>query len=144
MSTEAWVCGCDVSLDEQTISFQGHHVDKLRVTFKQAGDGFMCDAICSDGYTYCFYFRNMPAPQKYLDLCVSALHARVLSMFDKLKDKHHQCGMDNLYNSAWFCGEAYRHPKKVLCHGVTRKNRQGLLDHVIQDKVVQAKDQAKV
>ena len=144
VSTEAWVCGRDVSADEQTLSFQGKHEDKLRVTFKAAGDGFMCDAICNDGYTYCFYFRNMPPPEKYIRQGMSALHARVLSLFDKLRDKYHRCGMDNLYNSVKFCRDAYKHEKKVLVHGVARKSGRGLPDHVIQDEVQQEKDQARV
>ena len=29
ISMEAWICGVDISIDEQTIKFQGRHVDKL-------------------------------------------------------------------------------------------------------------------
>ena len=78
VSMEAWVCDRDVSVDEQTLRFQGKHEDNLRVTFKAAGNGFMCDAICNDGYTYCFYFQNMPAPKKNLGQGILALHVRVL------------------------------------------------------------------
>ena len=50
--------GRNVSIDEQDIGFQGRHKDKQRITFKKVGDGFLVDALCADGYTYSFYFRN--------------------------------------------------------------------------------------
>ena len=37
-----------ISIDEQTIGFQGRHADKIRVTYKNAGGGFQADAICAD------------------------------------------------------------------------------------------------
>jgi hypothetical protein len=42
-------------------------------------------------------------------------------LFDSLLDDHHRIGMDNLYNSAAFCGAAFLHLEKVLCHGVVQK-----------------------
>jgi len=70
----AWNLGCDISGDEQTIGFKGQHKDKLRITYKAEGDGFQCDAICKDGYTWTFYFPNKAAPKKWLDKGLSALH----------------------------------------------------------------------
>ena len=110
-----------ISCDEQTIGFQGNHKDKKRITYKAEGDGFQCDALCQDGFTYQFYFRNEPAPKRWKKLGLSPLHSRVMALFDTLKDDHHQCGMDNLYNSVAFCKAAFKHPKKVLLHGVTRR-----------------------
>lgn len=81
----AWICGRDLAGDEQTVAMQGQHGDKLRITFKKAGDGFMCDAICDDGYTFSFYFRNMPSPKKYIDKGWAPLHARMFCMFDSLE-----------------------------------------------------------
>ena len=52
----AWRLGHDISGNEQTIGFQGHHADKLRITYKAEGDGFQCDAICDAGYTQTFFF----------------------------------------------------------------------------------------
>ena len=83
--------------------FKGQHRDKLRITFKVEGDGFMADALCNDGYCYQIYFRNDPAPKKYIDMGLSPLLARTMFLFDALRDAHHCCGMDNLYNSAAFC-----------------------------------------
>ena len=78
----AWLLGVCFAIDEMTIGFQGMHADKRRITYKNEGDGFQADALCDDGYTYQFYFRNHPAPQKYLSKGLSPLHSRVLSLFD--------------------------------------------------------------
>ena len=110
----AWTCGEVVSVDEQIIGFKGRHADKLRITYKAEGDGFQCGALCSDGYTYVFYFQNVPAPPNYLEKGQSALHAWVMWLFDHLKSKHHRCGMDKSYTPAKFFKEAYCHDKKVL------------------------------
>ena len=55
--------------------------------------------ICSNGYTYSFYFRYQPAPKKYVEGYVP-LHARVRFMIDQLKNKNRCVFMDNLYMSA--------------------------------------------
>ena len=91
-----------ISIDEMTIGFQGMHRDKKRITYKTEGDGFQCDALCDNGFTYQVYFRNHPAPEKYLQIGMSLLHSRVLALLDCVKDKYHVCGMDNLYNSVKF------------------------------------------
>ena len=49
---KCWTPGKLFSIYEQTVGFQGRHTDKLRVSFKKIGDGFMCDAICDNGYTF--------------------------------------------------------------------------------------------
>lgn len=54
---EWWITGLDVSVDEQTLGFQGRSAYKQRIKFKRVGDGFMCNAMCDEGYTYAFYFR---------------------------------------------------------------------------------------
>ena len=82
----AWQLGLDISGDEQTIGFQGRHADKLRITYKAEGDGFQCDAICDAGYTWTFFFQNMPAPQKWICLGYLPLHSRILAMFDQLEE----------------------------------------------------------
>jgi len=62
---------------------------------------------------------------------------------DQLKDKHHVCGMDNLYTSARFFREAYASKNKVLCHGVARKSGRGLPKSVIEEEVKNKKLQEK-
>ena len=78
--------------------------------------------------------RNDPAPKKYLKQGLSPLHSRVMALFDGVKDDHHHCAMDNLYNSAAFCKAAYNHPRKVLVHGVTRKEMRSIPEYVKQEE----------
>ena len=96
ISQAAWTLGCDIAGDEQTIGFQGNHMDKRRITYKAEGDGFQCDALCDSGYTFNFFFRNMPPPTQYIQQGWSPLHARMLSLFDCLESKYHRVWMDNL------------------------------------------------
>ena len=139
-----WMLGVAFSIDEMTMRFKGRHEDKKRITYKAEGDGFQCDALCQEGYTYQVYMRNDPAPQKYMKQGLSPLHSRVMSLFDSLKDNYHHCAMDNLYNSAAFCKAGYNHDRRVLCHGVTRKGKRGLPDSVVQEQVKNQNDVHKV
>ena len=61
-----WLLAKAFSIDEMTMGFQGKHVDKRRITYKNEGDGFQGDALCGDGFTYQVYMRNNPAPRNYL------------------------------------------------------------------------------
>jgi hypothetical protein len=130
----AWDCGKNVAVDEQTISMTGHHADKIRITFKRAGDGFQCDAICDDGFTFSIYFRNEPPPAKYTAMGLSPLHSRVMWLFDQLKDKGHRCRVDNLYMSCKFAKFCYNHDNQILLEGVARKGR-GVPQLVYQEEI---------
>ena len=140
----AWSLGRNISVDEMTMRMKGTHRDILRITYKNEGDGFQSDALCQEGFCYQHFMRNEPPPTKYISKGFSPLHSRVLSLFDSLKDDHHQCGMDNLYNSAKFCRAAYQHERKVLCHGVTRKGMRGIPECVKQEEKKSRKEQIKV
>ena len=37
VSQEAWEYGINISINEQTLKFQGSHVDKLRISYKREG-----------------------------------------------------------------------------------------------------------
>jgi hypothetical protein len=143
-SMQAFDLGKYISIDEQTIGFKGNHADKLRISYKKEGDGFQCDAICCDGFTYSFFMRNMPAPKSYLDKGLSPLHARCLFLLDQVKDQYHVCGVDNLYTSARFFREAYIGKNKVLCHGVARKSGRGIPKSVIQEEMKKKTDQDRM
>ena len=52
--------------------------------------------------------------------------------------------MDNVYNSVTFCKQAYNHPKKFICHGVTRKVIRGIAKEVFQNEAINRKEQIKV
>jgi hypothetical protein len=114
-----------VSIDEQMIGFQGKHKDKKRITYKAEGDGFQNDALCQDGYTYQFYFRNKLEPTYWKKKGLSPFY-RVMALYDTSKDKYNHCVMDSLYNSATFCRASFTHPNNVLIHHVTRKGRHGI------------------
>ena len=58
-------------MDEEIIGCKGRHPDIIRITYKKGGGGFQRDALCSDGYTFSFYFRNQPAPNFFLDKACS-------------------------------------------------------------------------
>jgi hypothetical protein len=140
VSMEAWHLGRDIAGDEQTIGFQGNHKDKRRITYKAEGDGFQCDAICQKGFTWTFYFRNQPAPKKWIDKGLSPLHARILGMFDQLDSKCHNCWFDNLYLSAKFAKASYCHQKIIRIAGPTRKSGRGLPKFVLQEEVKNPKE----
>ena len=144
VSMKAWRLGKKISVDEQTIGFQGRHALKLRITYKKEGNGFQCDALCDDGYTFIFFFHHDPPPKQYTNTGLSPLHSRVMNLFDGLSDQYHECGVDNLYMSAKFCKDAFNHPMKVKLHGVTRKGGRGLPNCVLQDEKTNQKEQEKV
>ena len=136
VSQGAIFLGRNLSCDEQTIGFQGNHRDKQRITYKKEGDGFLADCICSDGYTYAFWFRHQEASKQIIQTVgCSPLHARVLALISQLPDKYYTLGMDNLYNSAKFCRLAYSTKQKVMVHGVTRPTLRGIPSVVKQDEV---------
>jgi hypothetical protein len=126
------------------MGFQGNHKDKKQITYKAEGDGFQADALCQSGFTYQVHMRNDPAPKQYLSEGLSPLHSRVMALFDSLENSHHQCFMDNLYNSVSFCRAAYNHPKKVLTAGVTRKGARGIPKSVVQVEVTSCSAQIEV
>jgi hypothetical protein len=45
---------------------------------------------------------------------LSPLHARVMWLFDELKDHGCRCGVDNLYMSCRFAKFCYNHENKIL------------------------------
>ena len=138
--------GRDLSCDEQTIGFQGNHKDKQRITYKAEGDGFLADCICSDGYTFSFYFRHQPDPPERQNRQgdYSPLHRRVLSMISDLPDKNYTLGMDNLFNSAKLARAAKKMPARVMTHGVVRVSGRGVPKCVIQNEVSKRTEQEKV
>ena len=131
---KAWRLGCDISGDEQTIGFQGHHSDKLPITYKAEGDGFQCDALCESGFMWTFHFRNQLAPRNWTRKGYSPLHARILAMFDQLETEHHNCWFDNLYLSARFAKAAITHKNKIQISGPTCKSGRGLPKCVVQEE----------
>ena len=145
VSQKAIFMGRDLSCDEQTIGFQGHHKDKQRITYKKEGDGFLADTICGDGYTYSFFFRHQQVTSKLLDgLKCSPLHARVIALCSQLPDRYYTLGMDNLYMSSKLARLCYSIDQKVMIHGVTRPSLRGIPPIVKQEEVKRKSDLEKV
>ena len=69
-----WFLGIAFSIEEMKIIFQGKHVNKRRITYKNERDGFQSDALFQDGFTYQIFMRNNPAPLKYIKEGLSPLH----------------------------------------------------------------------
>ena len=131
---KAWVLGRGCSVDEQTCKMQGKSEYKTRCgKFKRLGDGLQCDCIADDGFTYDFYFRNEPVPQKWLDKGFCPMHARLLHMFANFKDVGHLIKMDNLFVAVKLALEAYSLPTRVGIHGVIRKSNRGVPPCVLQE-----------
>mmetsp|Transcript_43733 Transcript_43733/g.64212 ORF Transcript_43733/g.64212 Transcript_43733/m.64212 type:complete len:448 (-) Transcript_43733:705-2048(-) len=145
ISQKAVFMGRDLSCDEQTIGFQGHHKDKQRITYKKEGDGFLADTICGDGYTYAFFFRHQQVTSKMQDgLKCSPLHVRVSALCSQLPDKHYTLGMDNLYMSTKLARLCYSIKQKVMIHGVTCPSLRGIPPIVKQEEVKRKSDLEKV
>ena len=97
------------------------------------------DALCADGYTYSWYFRNQAAPKYWLERGLSPLHSRVMSLFQQLpkKTKNYICGMDNLFMSPKFAKVCFTQSGHcVMIHGVCRVSR-GIPKCILQETVTQ-------
>ena len=144
MFLDCWDPGPHIAGDEQDAGFQGRHPDKQRVTFKKEGDGFLIDALCDNGFTMTFYFRNMPAPAKWTRKGFCPTHARMLMMMEQLDGENFTCGMDNLFISVKFLRAALTEiDQKIQVHGVCRNSDKGLPSCVIQQEVTGEKKLAK-
>ena len=140
ISKQAMLIGKWISIDEMTIGFKGRHVHKLRINYKKEGDGFQCEALCSDGYTFTIYFRNQAASERFLSKGLSPLHSRVASMLSQLPSSAYVVGMDNLYLSAKFAHFAYSRLKKMMIHGVIRSEGRGVPTCITQQKQTKKDD----
>ena len=132
-AAKMWIPGKWLSIDEQTLGFQGRSGIKLRISYKKEGDGFQCDAVCDDGYTFAFYFRHgdpptLPAEFKDSDLSPTA--QRVVWLALRLPNLWSRIYMDNLFNSRKLFTALYR--AKCLAHGVVRTTGRGLPPSVRQ------------
>ena len=106
------------------------------------GDGLFLGALCADGYTYIFYFRNQAAPKSWTEKGLSPLHAQVMGLIGQLPDdtRNYVCSMDNLYISPNFANVMLNQSgRRVMIHGVCRPSR-GILKCIVQDTVTKKQD----
>ena len=130
-----WRLARDIVGAGQIMGSKGHHVNKLQITYKKEEDRFHMDAISNGGYTYLFYFRNHPAPKKYLGMGFLLLRARVMTLFGCLSNKFYQARFDNLCMAARFGLNFFRHGKQVLVEDVCKTDSCGLPSGVFQAEV---------
>ena len=78
---------------------------------------------------------NDPVSKTFLDKSMSPLDFRVMALFYTVEEKHHQCTIDNIYNSATFFKAAYNQEKKFLTNGVTRKVMRGIPSWIKQEEL---------
>jgi hypothetical protein len=136
----AGIIGQVFLIDEETIGFQGHHVNKGQITYKDEGDGLQCDVLAQDGWTHQVYCRNEPAPTEYLCIGLLPLHGCVMWLCNCVEHKWHVCGLNNLYNSAKFC-QFSNVQNKVLINSVTRVGGRGLPASILQQPLTNKKEQ---
>ncbi len=84
-AAKKWIPGKWISINEQMLGFQGWSGIKLRISYKKEGDGFQCDAVCNNGYTFSFFFRHGDPPPlstefKNFDLLPTAQHVVWLAL----------------------------------------------------------------
>ena len=65
-------------------------------------------------------------------------------LFDSCDNEYHISGIDNLYMSAKFCKNTFKHINKIKLHGITRKSGRGLTNCVLQEEVQNKVHQEKV
>ena len=96
------VLGKGLVMDEEKIVCKGRHTYILQITYKKEGDGFQCDAFCSDGYTFRFYFRKHTDTKSFIDKGMYPLNVRCMVLLEQVISYVHYVRMDKLYISVKF------------------------------------------
>ena len=146
-AAKMWIPGKWVAIDEQTLGFQGRSGIKLRITYKNEGDGFQCDAICDSGYTFSFFFRHGDPPTLPNDFSknipdLSPTARRVVWLALRLPNVWTRIFMDNLFNSRKLFTALFM--AKALGHGVVRTTGRGLPPSVRQLEEKNVKEAQKL
>ncbi len=122
-AAKMWIPGKRLSIDEQTLGFQGRSGIKLLISYKNEGDGFQCDAVCDNGYTFSFFFRHgdaPPLPKEFTDKIpdLSPTVMRVVWLALCLPNVWSRIFRDNLFNSRKLFTALYM--AKALAHGIVQ------------------------
>ena len=91
-----WDLERDFSIYEKTIGFLSGKKDKLRITFKYAGNCLQADGFCDSGYTYSFIYHNDDITDSKHYLCATS--ERVIWILKRLNTEWKNVYMYNLYN----------------------------------------------
>jgi hypothetical protein len=141
-----WIPGKWLSIDEQTLGFQGRSGLKLRISHKKEGGGFQCDAVCDDGYMFSFFFHHGDAPplskefnEKNPNLLPTTMRVVWLAL---LLPNMWKIYMDNLFNSQKLFTALFT--AKALAHGVMRTTGRGLPPSVRQLEEKNVKEAQKL
>ena len=140
-SQRCWLPGKWLAIDKETIGFKDAHGLALCISYKREGNGYQCDAVCENGYTFLFYFchGNAPTlPPKYNDLELLPTGRQVIFLMMQLPNVWSHIFMDNLFNSRKLFTAAYR--AKALCHGVVRSYGLGVPKAVIMKEEKNVKE----
>ena len=94
-----WLILVPISIDDMVMMFKGDHYDKNHIMYKSGGDGFQSDALFQCSLTYHIFMRNdTPPPPKCMDKYPPPpLHARLMALFDFLKNMHNFCTIKYIY-----------------------------------------------
>ena len=144
-ASNMWIPRKWLSIDEQTLGFQGRSGIKLCISYKKEGDGFQCDAICDEGYTFSFFFRHGdPLPSEFKNKVPDLLPTaqRVVWLAHRLPNFWSRIFMDNLFNSWKLFTALYL--TKSLGHGVVRTTGRGLPPSVRQLEEKNVKEAMKL
>ena len=140
-SQRCWLPGKCLAIGEQTIGFKGAHGLALCISHKREEDGYQCDAVCEDGYTFSFYFHHNDAPTlppKYNDLELFQTGRQFIFLMIQLPNIWSHIFMDNLFNSCKLFTAAYR--ANALCHGVVRSYGHGVPEAVMMKEEKNVKE----
>ena len=96
------ILGVTISIDEMTTNSKGNNSYQIMMTYKGEGDGLQADALFQKGYTYKSFMCTDPDLKTHLSKIMSPLHDILMTLFDTIEGKNHQCMMDNIYNLAAF------------------------------------------
>ena len=83
------------------------------VTSLRDWNRIQCDYLAGDAYTYNFYFCDETPNQKWINMVMSPILARLPQMFENLKDQRHQKNRQHVWVSKAVSGDIIA-PNKVL------------------------------